>query len=74
MIIYANKINNDRLYFLKMNISGHPLLEEGLEFSLVNDARITPNTSERLTHLIGNLWINNLIPLSGKMPQVKLPS
>ena len=66
MIIYANKINNDRLYFLKMNISGHPLLEEGLEFSLVNDARITPNTSERLTHLIGNLWINNLITIVGK--------
>lgn len=66
MIIHANKINNDRLYFLKMDIYGHPLLEDGLEFSLVNDARITPNTSERLTHLIGNLWINNLITIVGK--------
>lgn len=66
MIIYTSKMKNNRLYFLKMNISGHPLLEDGLEFSLVNDARITPNTSERLTHLIGNLWVNNLATIVGK--------
>lgn len=66
MIIYANRMSNDRLYFLKMNIYGHPLLEDGLEFSLVNDARVTPNTSGRLTHLTGNLWLNNLVTIVGK--------
>lgn len=66
MIANIKEMNNDRLYFLKMDIHGHPLLEDGLEFSLVNDARITPNTSERLTHLIGNLWVNNLVTVVGK--------
>lgn len=66
MIINASKMKNDRLYFLKMSVSGHPLLEDGFEFSLVNDARITPNTSRRLTHLIGNLWVNNLVTIVGK--------
>lgn len=66
MIIRTSKMSNDRLYFLKMNIYGHPLLEDGLEFSLANDARVTPNTSGRLTHLTGNLWLNNLVTIVGK--------
>lgn len=66
MISQTKNINSSRLYFLKMNIYNHPLLEDGIEFSLINDSRITPNTSARLTHLIGSLWINNLVTLVGK--------
>ena len=56
-------MSKNKLYFLKLKIKNHPLFEDNLEFSLVSDARVTANTSDRLTHLIGSLWVNNLITL-----------
>lgn len=58
-------MNKNKLYFLKLEIQNHPLFEDNLEFSLVSDARVTSNTSDRLTHLLGSLWVNNLITLVG---------
>lgn len=56
----------NKLYFLKTQIENHPLFEDGLDFSLMSDARITENTRDQLTNLDGNLWINNLITIVGK--------
>ena len=56
----------NKLYFLKTQIENHPRFEDGLEFSLMSDARITENTRDQLTNLSGNLWINNLITIVGK--------
>lgn len=57
---------DNNFYFLKMKIENHPLFKNGLEFSLMSDARITENTRDQLTNLAGNLWINNLITIVGK--------
>lgn len=56
----------NKLYFLKMKIENHPLFSDELEFSLMSDARVLESTKSQLTHLAGNLWINNIITIVGK--------
>lgn len=56
----------NKLYFLKMRIENHPLFADNLEFSLMSDARVLESTKSQLTHLAGNLWLNNIITIVGK--------
>ncbi|MEK2462357.1 AAA family ATPase [Lactobacillus gasseri] len=56
----------NKLYFLKMRIKNHPLFADNLEFSLMSDARVLESTKSQLTHLAGNLWLNNIITIVGK--------
>lgn len=56
----------NKLYFLKMRIENHPLFADDLEFSLMSDARMLESTKSQLTHLAGNLWLNNIITIVGK--------
>lgn len=49
-----------------MRIKNHPLFADNLEFSLMSDARVLESTKSQLTHLAGNLWLNNIITIVGK--------
>lgn len=55
-----------KLLFLQLSIKGHPLFEDGLTFSVLNDQRVYQDKSDTLTNLNGNIWINNIVTLVGK--------
>lgn len=56
----------EQLRFLKMDISGHPLIKDGTELSLVADQRVYQNNADQLTNLFGRVWVNNLTTLVGR--------
>lgn len=60
------KIMKKQLRFLKMNISGHPLIKDGTELSLVADQRVYQDNTDQLTNLFGRVWVNNLSTLVGR--------
>lgn len=58
--------NTKKLIFLKLIIEGHPLFENKVSFSVINDSRVSDERAEQLTNLFGRVWINNLITIIGK--------
>jgi AAA15 family ATPase/GTPase len=54
------------LKFLKVDITGHPLLMDGTELSMVADQRVYKDNHDQLTNLFGNIWINNLATIVGR--------
>lgn len=69
-IIMNNTRNAERkakkLTFLKLVIEGHPLFENQVSFSVVNDSRVSWERAGQLTNLFGSVWVNNLITIIGK--------
>lgn len=61
-----NKKIQPKLTFLKAKIENHPLFKDGLEFSLMSEARVTARTKDQLTNLNGKLWVTNLATIVGK--------
>lgn len=61
-----DKTGKKKLLFLRLVIEGHPLFENKVEFSLINDSKVSKERAEQLTNLFGSVWINNLITIIGK--------
>lgn len=60
------EIKGKKLYFLKLIIEDHPLFDKKVEFSLVNDSRVSEDKSNQLTNIFGRVWLNNLVTIVGK--------
>ncbi|MEQ4549718.1 ATP-binding protein [Weissella sp. GP1] len=54
------------LKFLKIEITGHPLLMDGTELSMVADQRVMNDKHDKLTKLFGSVWVNNLTTIVGR--------
>jgi hypothetical protein len=54
------------LTFLKVEISGHPLLVDGTALSMVAQQRVYKDNHDQLTNLFGNVWVNNLTTIAGR--------
>ncbi|MBT9671654.1 AAA family ATPase [Secundilactobacillus kimchicus] len=59
-------MKNNRLSFLKIEIINHPLFKKKVSFSLVASQRVFTDEHFDLTHLFGNIWINNITTLIGR--------
>lgn len=55
-----------QIKFLKMVVNGHPLVQDGTEFSLLAEQRVYQDRTDQLTNLLGRFWVNNLTTIVGR--------